>query len=191
MSDQYPPQNPYGQQPGGPQYGGPPQGGQPPFGGPQQGGQQPYGQPSSGGEPPLWAPWYGISFPKALARFFKKYVAFSGRASRSEFWWVVLWSVIISIVISLVGGAIDGAADTPQDQFGTGTIENTLSGLWGLATLLPSVAIQMRRLHDANFSGWLWLLVFIPVLGWIALIVLSTMQSNPAGQRFDRPEATR
>jgi uncharacterized membrane protein YhaH (DUF805 family) len=187
VSDQYPPQNPYGQQPGGPQYGGPPQGGQPPFG------QPPSGQASSGpgGEPPLWAPWYGISFPKALARFFKKYVAFSGRASRSEFWWVVLWSVVISIVISLIGGAVDGAAGTHQDQYGNGPFENTLSGLWGLATLLPSIAIQMRRLHDANFSGWFWLLVFIPVLGWIALIVLSAMQSNPAGQRFDRPEATR
>ena len=90
MSDQYPPQNPYGQQPGGPQYGGPPQGGQPPYG------QPPYGQPTGGpgGEPPLWAPWYGISFPKAFGRFFKKYVVFHGRASRSEFWWVVLWSVI-------------------------------------------------------------------------------------------------
>ncbi|WP_267421339.1 MULTISPECIES: DUF805 domain-containing protein [unclassified Curtobacterium] len=191
MSDQYPPQNPYGQQPGGPQYGGPPQGGQPPYGQPPHG-RPPYGQPSSGpgGEPPLWAPWYGISFPKAFVRFFKKYVAFSGRASRSEFWWVVLWSVVISIVISLIGGGFDSAAGT-KDQYGGGTFENTLSGLWGLATLLPSIAIQMRRLHDANFSGWFWLLVFIPVLGWIALVVLSAMPSNPAGQRFDRPEATR
>lgn len=81
MTDQYPPQNPYGQQPA---------------------------STGPGGEPPLWAPYYGISFGGAVTRFFKKYATFSGRASRSEFWWWYLVNVVVAIVLGILAGV--GAA---------------------------------------------------------------------------------
>jgi uncharacterized membrane protein YhaH (DUF805 family) len=63
--------------------------------------------------------------------------------------------------------------------------------LFGLATLVPSIAISVRRLHDGNFSGWLYLLILIPILGALAIIVLMLLPSNPAGARFDKVQAQR
>jgi uncharacterized membrane protein YhaH (DUF805 family) len=183
--EQQPPQ--YGQQP--PAYGQQPPayGQQPPaYGQPGQfaGG---YGSPDGGyqqfpgdGEPPLWAPWYGISFPQAFVRFWKKYVRFDGRASRSEFWWFVLWMAIINTAISIIGSATANAN-------GDSALETTLSAIWGLATIVPQIALQARRLHDTNRSGWWMLIGLIPIVGWIILIVWSAQRSVPEGARFDQP----
>lgn len=92
-------------------------------------------------------------FTEAIASFFRNYVNFSGRASRSEFWYSILFLCIVSGVLS--------AADQ------TGNLDE----LWFLATVLPSLAVTARRLHDTNRSGWLQLLVFCPPVGTIALIV--------------------
>ncbi len=92
-----------------------------------------------------------MDFQTAIKVCFSKYVDFSGRASRPEFWWFALFIFLGSIVLSLVS--------------------NTLSGIFGLATLLPSLAAGARRLHDIGRSGWWLLLSFIPVIGTIVLIV--------------------
>lgn len=141
------------------------------------------------GEPPLWAPHYGASFPVAAKRFFTKYATFSGRASRSEYWWWTLAAVAVSIVLNIIigmGTTTSSLSSTPD--FGPAAIFGyVLLGIWGLATLVPSLALSVRRLHDGNFSGWLLLLLLIPFLGAIAVLVFMILPSNPAGQRFDRP----
>ncbi|WP_458782296.1 DUF805 domain-containing protein [Arthrobacter sp. D3-16] len=147
-----------------------------------------------GGEPPLWAPYYGAPFPAAVKRFFKKYATFSGRASRSEYWWWVLVSVAVSIILNILVGAGAAATTTASSLSSTpaapgpGAIFGTiLLVIWGLATLVPSLALSVRRLHDANFSGWMLLLGLVPFLGAIALFVFMVLPANPAGQRFDQP----
>lgn len=186
MTDQYPQPNPYGQQPGGaPQSGG----------GPQYGSPAPVGK---GGEPPLWAPWYGISFPKAFGRFWKKYVRFDGRASRSEFWWWILWAFLASIVVNILDGILASATGTTVTSTSTGYFGVRASSdnfvatlpafLWGLAILLPSIALLMRRLHDAGHSGWWWIIGVIPFIGWIVLFIMTLQGSRAEGQRFDRPD---
>lgn len=160
---------------------------------PQYPQQQSSQQIQWGGEPPLWAPYYGAPFPVAVKRFFKKYATFSGRASRSEYWWWVLVSVAVGIVLNIVVGAGAAATTTASSLSSTaapgpGTVfGTTLLVIWGLATLVPSLALSVRRLHDANFSGWLLLLGLVPFLGAIALFVFMLLPSNPAGQRFDQP----
>ncbi|GGJ40975.1 DUF805 domain-containing protein [Paenarthrobacter histidinolovorans] len=149
---------------------------------PQQ--TQPYA--AQAGEPPLWAPYYGAPIGAAVKRFFKKYTAFSGRASRSEYWWWTLVNAIVLIVLNILmtsGLSIDSAG-TPVlgPVYVVGLV---LAVVWGLATLVPSIALIVRRLHDANLSGWLALLVVIPVVA----IVFALLPSNPAGQRFDQPTA--
>jgi uncharacterized membrane protein YhaH (DUF805 family) len=62
-----------------------------------------------------------------------------------------------------------------------------LAVIWGLGTIVPSLALLARRLHDVNLSAWLILLVLVPILGGLALLVMTILPSNPAGQRFDRP----
>ena len=88
----------------------------------------------------------------------KKYVEFGGRAGRPEFWWFALANFIIWSVLSLVRA--------------------TLAGIYSLAVLLPSLAVAARRLRDAGFTPWLLLLYLIPVIGWIALLVLYCMPSK-------------
>lgn len=126
---------------------------------------------------PLELPYYGAPPLEAIKRFWKKYAVFTGRASRSEYWWWALVSAIVS-------GILNAAGSTGNGNTGTST---ALGGLWFLATVVPSLALGARRLHDANLSAWFLLLALIPVLGWIALFILMIMPPNPAGQRFDRP----
>lgn len=129
------------------------------------------------GNVPLELPYYGAPPVDAIKRFWMKYAVFSGRASRSEYWWWALASAIVS-------GILNAAGSTANGNTGTST---ALGGLWFLATVVPSLAVGARRLHDANLSAWFLLLALIPVLGWIALFVFMIMPPNPAGQRFDRP----
>jgi uncharacterized membrane protein YhaH (DUF805 family) len=170
-------QNPYGQDPA--------YGQQNPYGqDPAYGQQNPYGQESGHGQPTgIDAPLRGASMGQAISRFFKKYATFSGRASRSEFWWVVLASFLVSLVI----GAIDAIASggVAQASADTSSIGDYLNGLLGLATIVPSLALGARRLHDNNHSGW-WQLIALTIIGYIVLIVFWASGPNPAGARFDR-----
>ena len=102
---------------------------------------QQYAQPR-GGETPLWAPLYGATLPQPVQRFFKKYATFSGRASRSEYWWWVLVSAGVSIVLQIIMyGA--GAAGGQSDVYGNTTVGPGMGVLvlWGLATIVPSLAL--------------------------------------------------
>lgn len=154
---------------------------------PQQ--TQPYG--AQAGEPPLWAPYYGAPIGAAIQRFFKKYATFTGRASRSEYWWWTLVAAIVGIVLNILlttGISVDPTTGAPV--LGAGyVIGLILAIVWGLATIVPSIALTVRRLHDGNFSGLLVLLVLVPFLGALAVLVLTLLPSNPAGQRFDVPTA--
>lgn len=154
--------------------------------------QQSY-QPAAAGEPPLWAPYYGATLPVAVQRFFKKYATFSGRASRSEYWWWTLVAFAVGVVLNIIT-SVAGAAGSTVTADGTAVpgpgalVGGILLIIWGLAVIVPSFALLVRRLHDANLSGWLALLILVPFLGALALIVMAILPSNPAGQRFDRPD---
>ncbi|WP_258229307.1 DUF805 domain-containing protein [Arthrobacter sp. HMWF013] len=124
--------------------------------------------------------------PDAVSRFFKKYATFSGRASRSEYWWWVLANGIVLILF--YAAAILSALNEPEVGL---MIVQGLASTWLLATLVPAWALIARRLHDVNVSGWLALLVLIPFFGAIVIIVFAVMDAKPEGQRFDQPEHQR
>lgn len=123
-----------------------------------QGYGQPYGQPFTIGEPPLNQPWYGIGFIPAVQRFFLKYATFSGRASRGEFWWAVLFLVLAGWVLDMITG------------FMPTMVQYIAAAIWALATIVPYVAVAVRRLHDTNKSGW-W--VLLPGIPYVISEVLS------------------
>ena len=100
----------------------------------------------------------------------KKYAEFSGRARRQEFWMFVLFNFLASIAV----GIVDGLLGT------TGA----LGGLYSLAVLIPSLAVAVRRLHDTDRSGWWWLIAFIPLIGFIILLVFLCSDSKPGTNRF-------
>lgn len=95
----------------------------------------------------------------------KKYAVFSGRARRAEYWYFVLFSVIISFVLDL-------------------TRLKVLSVIFSLGTLVPSIAVCVRRLHDTNRSGWWTLLALIPILGWIPLIIFLATDGTPGDNKY-------
>jgi len=132
-------------------------------------------------------PLRGAGFGQAFRRFWSKYATFSGRASRSEFWWWVLANVLISIVLAGVVIALSGGVSHAQGS----NAENTISGIWGVVTLLPTLALNARRLHDTNRSGWWQLLHLVPLVGSIVLLVWFLSGPKPAGSRFDRTDAVR
>ncbi len=99
-----------------------------------------------------------MSFGTAIASGFRHYSNFTGRASRSEFWWFQLFLVLGSI--------------------GTSAIGDGVNAVWFVATIVPYLAIGVRRLRDAGFSWGLLLLGLIPVLGTITVIVLWVQPSK-------------
>lgn len=98
---------------------------------------------------------------------FKKYAEFNGRASRSEYWWFALAIFLISLVLAIVS--------------------STLTNLFSLATLLPSLAVGARRLHDTDRSGWWQLLWIVPIIGWIVMVVFLVQQTQAQDNRFGAP----
>ena len=105
-----------------------------------------------------------MEFGEAVKTFFRKYTDFKGRARRSEFWFAYLFTVIVSLPLSL--------------------LEISLSLVWSLAILIPSLAVSSRRLHDTNTSfGYFWL-ILIPLVGIILLIVKWATDSTPGANRF-------
>jgi uncharacterized membrane protein YhaH (DUF805 family) len=118
-----------------------------------------------------------MSFGQAISSVFSKYAKFGGVASRSEYWWWTLFNVLISVVLGGIDSAISGRQDI-----------GVLQTLWGLAVLLPSLAVGVRRLRDAGYSWRFLFLALIPFVGAIILIVLlcqprsvSTPTQSPAG----------
>jgi uncharacterized membrane protein YhaH (DUF805 family) len=99
-----------------------------------------------------------MTFSESISTCFSKYAMFDGRASRSEFWWFFLFTFLVSAA--------------------TSSVNETLSGLFSLGVLLPSLAVGARRLHDVNKSGWFLLLWLIPIIGWIILIVWAVQEGK-------------
>lgn len=116
-----------------------------------------------------------MDFMTAVKTVFAKYAVFSGRARRSEFWWFFLFYVIVDIVVQI----IDVAAKT-----------SIIGLLLALVFLLPSLGVDVRRLHDIGKSGWWILIGLIPIVGAIILIVWACQDSQPGANQYgESPKA--
>jgi uncharacterized membrane protein YhaH (DUF805 family) len=103
----------------------------------------------------------------------QKYADFNGRATRSEFWWWVLFAIIVSVVLQLVDNLILGFP--------------LLGSIFALATLIPGVAVSVRRLHDKDKSGWWLFISLVPVVGFILLIYWYATEGTPGDNQFGSP----
>ena len=113
-----------------------------------------------------------MTFRDAIRAGFANYVNFLGRAGLGEFWYWVLFIILAGIVTAILD------AIWFRDFF------YPVSDLFTLATLLPGLAISVRRLHDTDRSGWWFLLWVIPLIGTIVLIVWWVQQGTPGPNRF-------
>jgi uncharacterized membrane protein YhaH (DUF805 family) len=105
-----------------------------------------------------------------------KYAVFEGRARRKEYWLFTLVNVVVITGLSFV--------DVFAGLYGLEGEVGLLSGLYSLAVLMPSIAVGVRRLHDTDRPGWWMLMCFIPVLGFIVLIVFFLLEGTPGPNRF-------
>lgn len=103
---------------------------------------------------------------------FRKYATFTGRASRSEYWWwtLAIWIFFVLILVLFMpsastlssmesGAMLDIDAQRQYMKF------MSITGIVYLVILLPTIAVAVRRLHDINKSGWFLLISFIPIIG--------------------------
>ena len=102
----------------------------------------------------------------------KKYAQFNGRAGRAEFWRFVLVNIAITFVLYIL-------------MF---IVFSLLMGAFGLATIVPSIAVGVRRMHDLGKDG-VWICVnFIPFIGGIWYIVLCATEGERTANRFGEPQ---
>lgn len=113
----------------------------------------------------------------AYKNFFKGYVDFTGRSTRSEYWWIWLTNMILLVPFY---SAYFKALANPRNE----TALMALGGIaiiymiFGLALMLPMLALTVRRLRDAGFHWALIFIIFIPMVGPLALLVLLAMPSK-------------
>lgn len=118
-----------------------------------------------------------MTFGQSIKTCFSKYAVFRGRASRSEFWWFNITLTLVAIILDTVSRLFP-VSSTPEMIF------LGISLLIYLATLLPVLAVTVRRLHDRDFSGWWLLLVLIPLLGWLVLFIFMVLRGTEGENRF-------
>lgn len=103
-------------------------------------------------------------------RAYKNYANFQGRDTRRQYWMFCLFFVVAYIVLLIIGSVT-----------GTGRIFGLL---FVLASLIPSIAIAVRRLHDIDKSGWWYLINLIPLIGGIVLIVFLASKGTVGDNKF-------
>jgi len=113
-----------------------------------------------------------MQFQDAIRSGFRNYVTFSGRASRSEYWYWVLFAVLVAIASAIVDHAMFPLVST-------GPIE----GLTSLILFLPGLAVSARRLHDIDRTAW-WILITFTVIGIILLLIWACTRGTAGANRF-------
>jgi uncharacterized membrane protein YhaH (DUF805 family) len=115
-----------------------------------------------------------MPFQTSVETCFRRYVDFKGRSTRAEYWWFSLFTMVGTFITAIADLVASG------NPFGTtGLIE----GLFHLSTLLPSLAVGARRLHDINRSAW-WLLLYLTIVGIILLIIWAIQQGDKGDNEY-------
>ena len=118
-----------------------------------------------------------MNFQTSIKTCFNKFAVFSGRASRSEFWFFVLFGFLGGIIAIIIDVMILGY---PYEENGP------INLIFSVALIIPSIAVAARRLHDINKSGW-WQLLWITIIGGILLIIWHATEGEKKKNKFGPP----
>ena len=118
-----------------------------------------------------------MNFQNSIKTCFNKFAVFSGRASRSEFWFFVLFGFLGGIIAIIIDVMILGY---PYEENGP------INLIFSVAIIIPSIAVAARRLHDINKSGW-WQLLWITIIGGILLIIWHATEGENKKNKFGPP----
>ena len=122
-----------------------------------------------------------MRFGEAVKSFWSNYATFRGRSRRSEYWWIQLFLVITNLAVAAIDLVLmNGDIDRFVANGGGGIV-----GLvWILVTIVPALAVLVRRLHDTGKSGWWALIGFVPLIGGIVLLVFALLDSEAGDNKF-------
>jgi uncharacterized membrane protein YhaH (DUF805 family) len=121
---------------------------------------------------------FKMTFFEAVAKCYRKYLTFKGRASRSEYWWCFVAAFLFAWPLLL--------AETKE-----GTWFTILSFIYFMLTLsvvMPLLSAWTRRMHDVGKSGWSWLFILIPVVGVILVLRWTTKEGSPEANKYGEPD---
>ena len=121
-----------------------------------------------------------MGFGEAVKSGFTKYATFAGRATRSEFWWWWLFSSLVYAVAFLLALILGGSSSSD----GVSAVAIIIYLVAGLALILPSISVMVRRLHDIDRSGWWYWIGLVPCVGPIILIVFYVTPGTAGQNRF-------
>lgn len=124
----------------------------------------------------------GLSMSEAIKTVFSKYARFEGRATRSEYWFFALFNFLIFGGLVLLGSLLSSASGGSD----MATLAGFLIFVWAIAVLLPSIAVTVRRLHDAGYSGWIYLLGLVPYVGGLVLFIFALLSSQPVDNKWGK-----
>ena len=117
-----------------------------------------------------------MGFAEAVKSFWSNYAMFKGRARRSEYWFIQLFLIITNVAV----GAIDLVLmNGDVDRFIANGGGGIVGLVWIFVTIVPALAVLVRRLHDTGKSGWWVLMGFVPFAGAIVLFVFTVLDSTP------------
>ena len=127
-----------------------------------------------------------MSFATAVKAFWSNYTNFKGRARRSEYWFIQLFLIATNIAVAVIDLALmNGDVERFIANGGGGIV----GLIWILVTIVPAIAVLIRRLHDTNRSGWWALIGLIPLVGAIVLLVFTVEDSNKGVNKYgDSPK---
>lgn len=112
-----------------------------------------------------------VNLTQAVRSVFGNYANFSGRARRSEYWYWSLATIIAVVVLEVIASA-------------SRSVGMVLLAIYWLATVVPGLAVSVRRLHDTNRSGWWILLSLVPLVGAIVLLVFMCSDSTSGSNQY-------
>ena len=125
-----------------------------------------------------------MGFTEAVKSFWSSYTMFRGRSRRSEYWFIQLFLIITN----LAAGAIDLALMRGDvDRFIANGGGGIVGLIWIFVTILPALAVLVRRLHDTGKSGWGALAGLVPIVGAIVIFVFSVLDSTTGENQYGAP----
>lgn len=128
---------------------------------------------------------------KAIVLFFKNYVNFSGRSTRSEYWWPILLNYIIAVSLNialwmiLVAAAASGSMDQFAPELPAGALVLLfVIMIYNLAVFIPILSVTIRRFHDIGKSGWWIFISLVPCIGGILSLIFMCTDSQPGANQW-------
>lgn len=117
---------------------------------------------------------------------YRRYFDFSGRSRRMEFWMFQLLIFIVYVVVMIVATVLGGGMEAGNVGPGGAAagIVFIAFGIWGIATIIPSLALAVRRLHDTDRSGWWILIGFVPIVGALVLLYFYLIEGTRGPNSF-------